>query len=118
MNYSTELNVFQDTLNKFESLRYFISKERDINGKTHVSLNIFLLIIDRQACNAFNLISNYQLYDAWVVFRPALESLLLIGKFLDNPSLVDIWKNRKELIKRRNDDKERKIYFKELEKKV
>lgn len=51
--------------------------------------------MERQAIVALDCFSRYQSYNAWIVFRPAIEALLIIGKFLDDPLNVALWKNRK-----------------------
>jgi hypothetical protein len=42
----------------------------------------------------FQHISSYQSFLAWLTFRPGLEALLMIGKFVDDPAKAAVWKNR------------------------
>lgn len=66
----------------------------DVNGKSHVSLIPFLLIIQRQAMSAFESLSSCRSYEAWVLLRPALEAALIMGKWVDNPDNALIWSER------------------------
>lgn len=115
VNYSRELNLFEDTDKKLLELGEFISKNRDNHGNSHISLGLFILIIGRQANNVFNMLMNYQSYDAWIIFRPALEALLILGKFLDDPKCCELWKRRKELwLKKEELKDDYKAYCKEF----
>lgn len=67
---------------------------RDANGKTHVSLIPFLLLLQRQAMNAFDALASCRSYEAWVLFRPALESALIMGKWVDDKENAAIWSAR------------------------
>ncbi|MGE5474951.1 MAG: hypothetical protein ACM3UU_12105 [Ignavibacteriales bacterium] len=116
LNYSKELNLFEETNNMLWQLGEHISRQIDISGYTHTSIGVFILVILRQANNAFNLISTYQTYDAWVVFRPVIECVLLIGKFLDSPTNADLWMRRKEIrLNRKKDKRTFDKYMLELE---
>lgn len=106
LNYSKEFTLFENTDMKLFGIGEFLSKNRDTNQKSHISLIPFILIIGRQANNTFNLLSYFQSYDAWVLFRPALESLLIMGKLMDNPTLSDIWMRRKEIWRNRTVNRE------------
>ena len=66
------------------------TKER----KTLVSLLLMMSILQRQMQNAFESFSSMQSYQAWVLFRPALEATLIMGKWLDDKKFVGIWNNR------------------------
>lgn len=95
-NYTEELAMFEESNVLLHNLGLFISKTRDINGDSHVPLSFFIEIIKRQATITFDCITRFQTFTAWINFRPALESLLIIGKFIDNPQNAKIWTNRKE----------------------
>ena len=95
-NYREELAMFEESNALLQNMGSFISKTRDINGNSHVSLLFLIGIIERQARIAFDCITRYQAFTAWITFRPAVESLLIIGKFIDNPRNAEIWINRKQ----------------------
>jgi len=104
LNYEEEFSVFNNLYNQLKSIASAIS-ERSDKGKSHVDLIPFLFVIIRQASNAFECLSRYQVYDSWLIFRPALEATLFIGKFLDDPYNARLWKNRKKIWKNQNKNK-------------
>lgn len=67
---------------------------RDGAGHSHVSLVPFLLLLQRQARAAFQLFSVDQSYQGWVLARPGVESALIIGKWVDDPTNARIWQER------------------------
>lgn len=67
---------------------------RDANGRSHVSLLPFLLLMLRQCMNAFEALSSCRSYEAWVSLRPAIESALIMGKWVDDPDNAAIWGDR------------------------
>jgi hypothetical protein len=42
----------------------------------------------------FDHLASYQSFLAWPALRPGLEALLFIGKWVDDPRVVGIWKDR------------------------
>jgi hypothetical protein len=79
-------NVFLDVLRTM----------RDPDRKSYVSLIPFVLLLQRQSRAAFEALTAFQPYLAWVLFRPGIEALLIIGKWVDDPANARIWQNRKE----------------------
>ena len=67
---------------------------RDLDGASHVSLVPFILLLQRQSRAAFEALSVFQSYQAWVLLRPGIEAVLIVGKWVDDPSSAQIWKNR------------------------
>jgi hypothetical protein len=67
---------------------------RNANGKTLVSLLPFAMLVSRQAMSAFEALSSFRSYEAWVLLRPAIEATLIMGKWVDDPANADIWSNR------------------------
>jgi len=80
----------------FSELCEILSRMRDADTKSYVSLIPFVLLLQRQTRAAFEAFAAYQAYQAWVLLRPGVEALLIAGKFLDDRDNVSIWKNRKE----------------------
>jgi hypothetical protein len=69
---------------------------RDQHGKTYVSLIPFLLILERQAMNAFEALASCRSYEAWVTLRPGIEATLIASKWVENPDNARIWASRNE----------------------
>jgi hypothetical protein len=80
----------------FESIGKRLQIGRDRNSKSHVSLVPFVLLMERQSMNAFELLSTYRSYEAWVLIRPALEAALYMGKWVDDPENAAIWSTRED----------------------
>lgn len=79
----------------FASLLNPVTSLRDSAGHSHVSLAPFLLLLQRQARAAFQLFSVDQSYQGWLLARPGVESALIIGKWVDDPTNARIWQERK-----------------------
>jgi hypothetical protein len=71
----------------FGLLGGMLTQRRDKAGFSHVSLVPFILVMQRQVYAAFELISTYQSFQAWVLLRPCLESALIMGKWVDDPCI-------------------------------
>jgi hypothetical protein len=78
----------------FDRLVRVCSTMRDLNGRSHISLGPFLLLMQRQGTTAFWSLASNQSYEAWVLARPMLEACLIIGKWIDDGANAEIWKNR------------------------
>lgn len=95
-NYKEEFAAFGATDQHFEKFLNIISTKHMKNGKTLIGLIPLLLIIQRQYRNAFQSISIFQSYQSWVLLRPAIESALIMGKWLDDLSNFDVWKEHQD----------------------
>lgn len=116
LNYGREFQAFEDNDMRLQKIAEVVSKKKSDQNESLVGLIPFLLIMVRQARNAFECLSRYQSYEAWIVFRPALEAALIIGKFLDNPKNAKLWADRRQIWKNRKKSKEKyKRYKKEFE---
>ncbi len=80
----------------FTKLLVTIPGVRDDVGHSHVGLLPFLMLIQRQARSAFELLFEGQAYQAWMLYRPALEAGLIVGKWLDDAKNADVWERRFE----------------------
>jgi len=69
---------------------------RDGDGKSHVGLIPFVALLQRQSRAAFEAFAVYQSYQAWVLLRPGIEALLIVGKWVDDPANAKVWQERKE----------------------
>lgn len=79
----------------FSALIEVLRTRRDANGKSYVSLIPFVFLLERQSHAAFDAFAAYQSYQGWVLLRPGIEALLIIGKWVDDPANATIWQNRK-----------------------
>lgn len=96
LNHSWSFHVYSHMDKNFYRLGYVLSRGRDRNGKSHVSLIQFFLLMRRQAMNAFWALCSQQSFEAWVLLRPCLESALIVGKWTDDPATAKVWENRKQ----------------------
>jgi len=94
LNFKEELNAFDETNALLNNVIQVIGTARDKDGFSHVSFLPFLMLMSRQALNAFESISTYRSYQAWVLLRPSLECALIMGKWFDDPKNAKIWENR------------------------
>lgn len=84
-----------NVLNKgFTELGRCIQIGRDAQNNTHVSLLPLLMILQRQAFVAIDMLASRQAYQAWLVVRPGIESGLFVGKWLDNVDNYGVWIER------------------------
>jgi hypothetical protein len=67
---------------------------RNVDGKSLVSLIPFLALAQRQAMNAFEAFATFRSYDGWILFRPAIEAALIMGKWVDDTENAAIWSAR------------------------
>jgi hypothetical protein len=103
LNFGDEMNAFEQTNLALLKLISVVGQFKDLEDKSHVELLPFLMLMSRQGLNAFEALSTYCSYQAWVSLRPSLESILIMGKWFDSPSNAKIWHNR---------DKDRRAYQK------
>jgi len=89
-------HAFAGVIDYFDSIGRRVQNGRDANGKSHIGLLPFILLAQRQAMNAFELLSSHRSYDAWLSFRPSLECVLMCGKWVDDPKNAELWSQRKE----------------------
>jgi hypothetical protein len=105
LNHREEYITFENVDKRLNAIAGIIATKRTDKGESIVSLSAFLLMIVRQGRNAIECLSRYQSSEAWLVFRPALEAALVIGKFLDNPENAAIWWDKKQIYENRKTDK-------------
>jgi len=94
LTFKEEFDCFSETyaiLNKFITL---VGTEKTKAGPSLVSFVPFLMLMARQALNAFEAMAVFQSYQSWVTLRPGLESALIMGKWVDDPNNSTIWENR------------------------
>lgn len=94
LNHGYAFHAFGALHDQSNLLGAMLQTGRDAQGNTYVSFLSFLLLIQRQALSAFQMLWSHQSYQAWVLLRPAIESALIMGKWLDDPTNAKIWKAR------------------------
>jgi len=53
-----------------------------------------LLLFQRQSRAAFEAFAVHQSYQGWVLLRPGIEAVPIIGKWVDDPANAGIWQKR------------------------
>lgn len=95
LNHSDAFHAFRQIDEDFAKILQAITSGRDVNNKTRAHVIPMLLFMQRQMRSAFDLLSTYRSYEAWVVVRPALELALMLGKFEDDPTTFELYQNRR-----------------------
>lgn len=63
-------------------------------GREAITPAPFLQLMQRQARNAFEALTEYQSARAWTAMRPCVEAPLILGKWLDDPQNAVLWLSR------------------------
>jgi hypothetical protein len=85
---------FEKLLQSLQAIWLRVARERDRNGKSHVGLSLLSNILIRHSAFGFQQLITYQSFLAWLCLRPGLESLLIIGKWVDDPATARTGMNR------------------------
>jgi hypothetical protein len=94
LNYGKDFGMFDYQFGALRAVWSRIGTEKDLKDQSHVGLLLFANILFRHAILGFQHIASYQSFVAWLMFRPGLEAILFLGKFVDNPANAKIWQNR------------------------
>lgn len=94
LNYGKDFGVFNCQLGALLDVWSRIGAVKDLRDRSHAGLLLFVNILIRHAMFGFQHIVTYQSIVAWYTFRPGLEALLVLGKFVDNPANAKIWRDR------------------------
>jgi hypothetical protein len=94
LNFSSDFRVFETLLGDLRCTWSRLGSEGDLSGHSLAGLLPFANILVRHTLVGFQHITSYQSFLAWLTFRPGLEALLMIGKFVDDPANATVWKNR------------------------
>jgi hypothetical protein len=96
VQHSDYLRMF-DLLDKtFAKLIEPLCTLRDKDGKSHIAPIPFVFLLQRQSRAAFEAFATFQSYQGWVLLRPGIEAVLIIGKWVDDPENAKIWLARKD----------------------
>jgi len=93
-HFAAQVNTYRETDRLLAGLFRFVGETRDIHGNTQMSFLPFLFLMQRQARNALDSLLASLGYQAWVILRPAIESALIMGKWMDDPHNAEVWKDR------------------------
>jgi hypothetical protein len=94
LNYKAEFETFNLSDQVFPRFTTALGAVPPLNPNGRLSIAPFLQIMRRQARNAFEHLSAYQSYPAWVMLRPFVEAALILGKWCDDPQNATIWISR------------------------
>jgi hypothetical protein len=94
LNQPRAVSTFGRIDRRFDKMIEALNGARTPAGKTQVSPMVMMLLMQRQFRAAFQSISSFQAYEAWLILRPAIEIPLIIGKWLDDRANVTVWKER------------------------
>jgi len=93
-NFASDIAVFKALLSRLREVWARVGVTRGVSGQSHVGLLPFSNLLLRHVIFGFENLSCYQSFLAWLTFRPGLEALLMIGKFVDDPANAKIWLER------------------------
>ena len=93
-NFVSDTQSFKDAFTALRNIWGRLGTERDKAGESHAGLLPFTNILVRHVIFGFEDLACYQSFLAWLTFRPGLEALLMLGKFVDDPANAKIWLNR------------------------
>lgn len=96
LNHKLEFCAFDEFDHAIPRIAGVLGRVADKENRSYFQFIPFLQIMQRQARNAFENISAYQSYQAWVTLRPFVEASLIVGKWMDDPHNAEIWMSRGE----------------------
>jgi hypothetical protein len=93
-NFAADIALFKVLLSRLREIWGRVGTVRGLTGHSHVGLLPFSNLLVRHLVFGFEHLSSYQSFLAWLTFRPGLEALLIIGKFVDDVANAKIWRER------------------------
>jgi hypothetical protein len=94
LNYPKDFRACDWMIGGLQAIWSRISRERDRQGRFHTGLLGLVNLLVRHSIFGFQHITTYQSALAWFTFRPGLEALLMLGKWVDDPTNARVWRNR------------------------
>jgi hypothetical protein len=95
-NYPELIKSIPGLLRNFDTLVEVVGSRFADDGNSHAGLIPFLRLAQRQAQSALDSATSFQAYEGWLLVRPAVEAVLILGKWLDDPRLAQVWNRRLE----------------------
>src|ERR1700739_1899623 len=83
-NFAPDIAAFEELLSRLREIWGRVGTVRGLSGTSHAGLLLFSNLLVRHLMFGFEHLSCYQSFLAWLTFRPGLEALLIIGKFVDD----------------------------------
>lgn len=96
LSYGEEFRAFEFLLQTLQSIWVRICRERDQKSHSHSGLWLMASLLIRHCVFGFQQLVSYQSFLAWLSFRPGLEALLIMGKWVDDRKNAKIWRNRQD----------------------
>jgi hypothetical protein len=93
-NFVSDIAVFKVLLSRLQEIWGRVGTVRGLTGQSHVGLLPFSNLLVRHLVFGFEHLSSYQSFLGWLTFRPGLEALLIIGKFVDDVANAKTWRER------------------------
>jgi len=93
LNFAEVYRTFTNVLAEFDLVLEKISKKPDLQGNSYIGLIPFLIFSHRSIAQGFYSLMSYQSFFAWPYFRTGLETMLIVGKLVNNQELAETWKN-------------------------
>lgn len=93
-NFAPDTAAFKELLSRLREIWGRVGTVRGSSGKSHAGLLLFSNLLVRHLMFGFEHLSCYQSFLAWLTFRPGLEALLIIGKFVDDVANAKTWRER------------------------
>lgn len=94
LNHASDFGRFESQVNSFNECWKEFGRTKDSQGGSHAGLLVLSSIVQRHAVLAFQALSSYQSFLAWMTLRPGLEAFLFIGKWVDDAHTARIWSAR------------------------
>lgn len=93
-NFASDTAAFNALLSRLREIWGRVGTVRGLSGHSHAGLLPFSNLLVRHLVFGFEHLYCYQSFLAWLTFRPGLEALLIIGKFVDDVANAKIWRER------------------------
>jgi hypothetical protein len=93
-NFPSDIAAFNELLLRLRQIWDRVGTVRGLSGQSHAGLLPFSNLLVRHLIFGFEHLSCYQSFLVWLTFRPGLEAVLIIGKFVDDPASAKIWRER------------------------
>ncbi|MBP7829196.1 MAG: hypothetical protein KA248_04690 [Kiritimatiellae bacterium] len=94
LQFRAELESFDALDRLFPRWASLVGPLPSAKGRDAITPAPFLQVMQRQARNAFEALTEYQSARAWASLRPFVEAPLIIGKWLDDPQNAVVWLSR------------------------
>lgn len=84
-----------DLQDQFQNLWKPLGTKRDFRGQSHAGALPLQALAHRSFMYGFDTLQSFQIALAWPNMRYAIETILILGKFIADPATATIWNNWK-----------------------